>query len=222
MPTMGGWKTWTGFVCVVAGAALKFFGLAEQAEILQNAQEVLIEGGFAGMLVGVAHKLEKAGLLKRALALLILPSFLLLGGCATQIGKARWPSCNKGYPETHQLANAADSIGVCLKDVGTDIILVSALSINLDRDIAKLGVIYGRQVVEFLKDAGHLFSGQAFKDYLFEEIVFYPGLSEILEINTPLLNGLPSATVLDPDSIKTLLNFFENRFIPKMEAYSRR
>lgn len=49
---MGGWKTWTGFVGLVAAAALSGFGYDDAAAVVATPS-----GGF--MVVGVAHKIEK-------------------------------------------------------------------------------------------------------------------------------------------------------------------
>lgn len=51
---MKGWKTWTGAALVAASAALDFLGLGAYAEI------ALYAGNALG-LVGIGHKIEKAG-----------------------------------------------------------------------------------------------------------------------------------------------------------------
>ena len=51
---MSGWKTWAGAAIMGASAVLKFLGYDELAEL------VLVVGTALG-LIGLAHKVEKAG-----------------------------------------------------------------------------------------------------------------------------------------------------------------
>lgn len=52
--TMKGWKTWTGFVTMIASIILRVLGHTDAASIAE------IVGG-SGMALGIAHKIEKAG-----------------------------------------------------------------------------------------------------------------------------------------------------------------
>jgi hypothetical protein len=56
---MKGWKTWAGAALIGAGAVLSFLGQPVLGELLTRLGEGLA-------LIGVAHKIEKAGILRTA------------------------------------------------------------------------------------------------------------------------------------------------------------
>lgn len=155
--------------------------------------------------------------------LVVLLTICALCGCSTMASRSNWPACNEKYPETHQLARAADSLEVCLKNVGDDVIIVSALALNVDRGFAAMAVDYGGVVLENLNhihDGILAITGQGFVGLLGDELQKYPGLAEVLEININLLGRLPTDRVLDKDSVETLIHFFKDRFIPRMRRYT--
>ena len=49
---MKGWKTWTGFALVIFFSLLKALGYHNESEIVSAV-------GGAGLVVGIAHKIEK-------------------------------------------------------------------------------------------------------------------------------------------------------------------
>lgn len=150
--------------------------------------------------------------------ILLLLISVLSSGCSAI---HQYPECLTGYDESAVITKLAHKSKGCPQNTAQNILLVSALAINVDKKIPDMGIEYAQSIIDFLTDPGMPITPQAIKTFIEREAMKYPGLMEITEINRQYIDRLMQFDVIDEFTINKIVGFLQERYIPRMHLYKR-